>query len=417
MLVAAFKATLEEVVEADIILHVRDIAHQDSEAQRADVERVLAELGIDAEQPGRVLEIWNKIDLLDAEKVLAVLNAARRQPAKTRPIIVSALTGQGIDELIAGLETRLAAERIILDLTLDAHDGRGRNWLYEHTEVLSRADARRRQPQSHRAGRAGAGRDGAGKVWRSRAGLAEELATPLNNAGSQWVLLFAGPMTGSAIKQSGSVGALTRIAWPRRNRVCAISKTKLFLERFGLVPKRVHLGKARRAAAAACDLSFDKAEAPRKFPICPAYRGFRIDADMAGEIGERKQKIADLILEGSPILAGERRFDLISLFPDLGKDELRIVPIEPDRGRLALKFHGAGQAGEGDGDIAEEPAAIIAGRPSRSALILAQSAFTSCAERPRSPPKTCGWRRINLSVIASTTSPKSKAPVSSAIRA
>jgi GTPase len=141
MLVAAFKATLEEVVEADIILHVRDIAHQDSEAQRADVERVLAELGIDAERPGRVLEIWNKIDLLDAEKMMAVLNAARRQPAKAQPIIVSALTGEGIDELITRLEARLAAERIILDLTLDPDDGRGRNWLYEHTEVLSRSEA------------------------------------------------------------------------------------------------------------------------------------------------------------------------------------------------------------------------------------------------------------------------------------
>ncbi len=141
MLVAAFKATLEEVVEADIILHVRDIAHHDSEAQRADVEQVLAELGIAAERPGRVLEIWNKIDLLDAEKMLALLNAARRQPVKMRPIIISALTGQGIDGLITRLETRLAAERITLDLTLDPSDGRGRNWLYEHTEVLSRSDA------------------------------------------------------------------------------------------------------------------------------------------------------------------------------------------------------------------------------------------------------------------------------------
>src|ERR1700677_3633671 len=62
MLIAAFKATLEEVLEADVILHVRDIAHEDSEAQRGDVEKVLVELGIDIEQPGRVLEVWNKID-------------------------------------------------------------------------------------------------------------------------------------------------------------------------------------------------------------------------------------------------------------------------------------------------------------------------------------------------------------------
>jgi GTP-binding protein HflX len=141
MLVAAFKATLEEVVEADIILHVRDIAHPDSEAQRADVEQVLAGLGIEAEPPDRVLEIWNKIDLLDAERGMTLLNTARLQPAKTRPVIISALTGQGLDELLTRLEARLAAERVILDVMLEAGDGSGRNWLYEHTEVLSRSEA------------------------------------------------------------------------------------------------------------------------------------------------------------------------------------------------------------------------------------------------------------------------------------
>jgi GTP-binding protein HflX len=140
MLVAAFKATLEEVIEADLILHVRDVAHPNSEAQREDVERVLAELGI-MERPGRVLEIWNKIDLLDAAKRMALFNAARRQPTKTRPMVISALTGEGIDELIGRLESRLAAERVVLDLQLDPGDGRGRNWLYEHAEVLSRSEA------------------------------------------------------------------------------------------------------------------------------------------------------------------------------------------------------------------------------------------------------------------------------------
>ncbi len=139
MLVAAFKATLEEVTEADLILHVRDIAHPDSEAQRDDVERVLTELGV-KERPDRVLEIWNKIDLVEAEKMLALRNAARRQPEKTRPIAISALTGQGIDELVVRLETRLAADRVVLDLHVDPDDGRGRNWLYEHTEVLRRSE-------------------------------------------------------------------------------------------------------------------------------------------------------------------------------------------------------------------------------------------------------------------------------------
>ncbi len=141
MLIAAFKATLEEVLEADVILHARDIAHEDSEAQRADVEKVLAELGIDFEKPGRVLEVWNKIDAVDSERALVLLNAARRRPAKARPVLISALTGQGVDELLARVESLLASERVILDLALEPGDGQGRHWLYEHTEVLSRRDA------------------------------------------------------------------------------------------------------------------------------------------------------------------------------------------------------------------------------------------------------------------------------------
>ncbi len=141
MLIAAFKATLEEVLEADIILHVRDIAHEDSEAQRVDVAKVLAELGIDAEKPGRILEVWNKIDAVDAERALALLNAARRQPAKMRPVLISALNGQGIDELLSRIASLLASERVTLDLALDPGDGQGRHWLYEHTEVLHRAES------------------------------------------------------------------------------------------------------------------------------------------------------------------------------------------------------------------------------------------------------------------------------------
>jgi GTPase len=139
MLVAAFKATLEEVIEADLILHVRDIAHIDSEAQREDVERVLAGLGIE-DLPGRVLEVWNKIDLLDAEKRMALRNAARRLPTERRPTAISALSGEGIAELLTRLETRLGAGRVVFDLHLDPGDGRGRNWLYEHTEVLRRGE-------------------------------------------------------------------------------------------------------------------------------------------------------------------------------------------------------------------------------------------------------------------------------------
>ena len=144
MLVEAFRATLEEVVEADIILHVRDIAHEDSDAQCADVNAVLAELGIDAAQAEagaakqRVYEIWNKADLLEPDKRLALLNAAKLRPRATRPLVVSALTGQGIDELLAALETRLARDHCLVELRLDAADGRNINWIYENSEVVAR---------------------------------------------------------------------------------------------------------------------------------------------------------------------------------------------------------------------------------------------------------------------------------------
>jgi len=147
MLVEAFRATLEEVVEADIILHVRDIAHEDSDAQSADVETVLKELGIGGEIPSAaggkkqlVYEIWNKADLLDADQRLGALNAAHRQPQLSRPLIVSALTGQGVDDLLAALETHVVADHAVFELRLDAADGGGLNWLYENAEVVARRE-------------------------------------------------------------------------------------------------------------------------------------------------------------------------------------------------------------------------------------------------------------------------------------
>ena len=101
---------------------------------------MLTELVIDVRKPGRVLEVWNKIDAVDSERSLALLNAARRRPPNERPVLISALTGQGVEDLLARIETLLGAERVILDLSLDAGDGQGRHWLYEHTEVLSRGE-------------------------------------------------------------------------------------------------------------------------------------------------------------------------------------------------------------------------------------------------------------------------------------
>ena len=137
MLVAAFRATLEEVIEADVILHVRDMSHEDSEAQSRDVEKVLGELDIAASDP-RLVEVWNKIDRLDAEARDRLFNLAERRPAARRPILVSALSGEGLDRLTGAVETRLNEKRQTLELALDPADGAGLSWLYRHAEVLSK---------------------------------------------------------------------------------------------------------------------------------------------------------------------------------------------------------------------------------------------------------------------------------------
>ena len=139
MLVAAFRATLEEVIEADVILHVRDASHEDTEAQSRDVEEVLRALGIEVDKHERLIEVWNKIDRLDAEGRAALANLAERRPAGSRPVLVSALTGEGVERLTAAIEARLSTRRVVLDLTLSPADGAGVSWLHRHTEVLEKS--------------------------------------------------------------------------------------------------------------------------------------------------------------------------------------------------------------------------------------------------------------------------------------
>jgi GTP-binding protein HflX len=138
MLVAAFRATLEEVIEADLILHVRDVSHADAEAQSLDVEQVLKQLGIAAHDGARLVEVWNKIDRLDSDAGISLRNRAERQPVERRPVLVSALSGEGIERLATEIEARLAARRVTLDLVIDAADGAGVSWLHRHTEVMTK---------------------------------------------------------------------------------------------------------------------------------------------------------------------------------------------------------------------------------------------------------------------------------------
>jgi GTP-binding protein HflX len=139
MLVAAFRATLEEVIEADIVLHVRDVSHEDTEAQSHDVEEVLRALGIDPDDEDRLIEVWNKIDRLDAEGRTRLQNLAERQPSGRRPVLVSAATGEGTEALIAAIEARLGRRRVVLDLVVDPADGAGVSWLHRNTEVMEKA--------------------------------------------------------------------------------------------------------------------------------------------------------------------------------------------------------------------------------------------------------------------------------------
>jgi GTP-binding protein HflX len=135
-LVAAFRATLEEVSEADIILHVRDASHPDTDAQKADVEAVLQGLvhdgSLDAEWKQRSIEVLNKADLMGGVDGVTVKSGA---------IAVSAITGEGLDDLARMIDARIASAMEVVDYLLPPSDGARLAWLYEHGEVIGRSDA------------------------------------------------------------------------------------------------------------------------------------------------------------------------------------------------------------------------------------------------------------------------------------
>lgn len=138
-LIAAFRATLEEVITADLILHVRDIAHQDTEAQRADVLDVLKGLGIDADtEDSNIIEVWNKADLLSADELEVAQNQASR--AGKDAWVISAKTGEGMDKLLEEIAANLTSTHKRYRITLDVHDRAQLSWLYEHGNVHTTYD-------------------------------------------------------------------------------------------------------------------------------------------------------------------------------------------------------------------------------------------------------------------------------------
>ncbi|RYI98633.1 MAG: GTPase HflX, partial [Acetobacteraceae bacterium] len=140
-LVEAFRATLEEVASADIILHVRDVAHPDTAAQRSDVLKVLEEMAEGANAPldegwqRRVVEVLNKADLLGG--VGSVPGAAMEGDDA---IAVSAITGEGLPGLLEALDARLSANMEVVRYAIPAGDGARLAWLYRHGEIIERAD-------------------------------------------------------------------------------------------------------------------------------------------------------------------------------------------------------------------------------------------------------------------------------------
>ncbi|MGQ0673621.1 MAG: GTPase HflX [Hyphomicrobium sp.] len=137
MLVAAFRATLEEVIEAHLILHVRDISHSETEAQARDVETVLSGLGIDTvPAESHILEVWNKVDRLSGEMRDEVLAAARFRDSP--PILTSALSGEGLGDLLDAIDRRLGTGDTLMTLTVPAHEGRLLAWLHQNTDVVER---------------------------------------------------------------------------------------------------------------------------------------------------------------------------------------------------------------------------------------------------------------------------------------
>lgn len=138
-LVAAFRATLEEVVEADLVIHLRDIADPDTAAQAEDVERILSDLGVDASDRKKVIEVWNKIDLLDEGNRARLLIEGSADKAEP-PIAISAVTGEGLDALAAIIEQRVSGELEEVTVTLRPHQLGLVDWLYRNGDVVSRED-------------------------------------------------------------------------------------------------------------------------------------------------------------------------------------------------------------------------------------------------------------------------------------
>ncbi len=136
-LVAAFKSTLEEVVEADVILHIRDISHPDTAAQKEDVMKILSSLGLEEGPDCMIHEVWNKIDLLDAQQREIIDNLAA---LKENVSLLSSVSGEGCAEFRSGLNDILSQGTKTLKISYEHSQGAEAAWMYKHGEVINRQD-------------------------------------------------------------------------------------------------------------------------------------------------------------------------------------------------------------------------------------------------------------------------------------
>ncbi|MCP4184693.1 MAG: GTPase HflX, partial [Hyphomicrobiales bacterium] len=139
-LIAAFRATLEEVIEADLIVHVRDISDPDTNVQSRDVYGVMEQLGINCGDNRRILEAWNKIDLLSEEQRDTINRLRTGQGGQREPVLISSVTGDGVDTLLGEIENRISSRDNVLEITLDVNSMGNLDWIYKNTRVLARQD-------------------------------------------------------------------------------------------------------------------------------------------------------------------------------------------------------------------------------------------------------------------------------------
>jgi GTP-binding protein HflX len=133
-LIAAFRATLEEVLSADLILHVRDITHAEKELQAAEVMKTLKELAPSGDHNYNILEVWNKIDLLNKEERYVSISTS---VGERKPIMISAVSGEGCEQLLQEIETFFASRKESLHITVSSSDGEGITWLYRHGDIIN----------------------------------------------------------------------------------------------------------------------------------------------------------------------------------------------------------------------------------------------------------------------------------------